>query len=108
LWTRVLRKPLGWSRSRRSPLSAAVPAVVDARFTWNLARQAAETSARYGNLDLPRKKHLAPQDGALYAFVEKVRAVLHATPARIYVAADAHYLRQPRGGITCIRTNVFQ
>jgi len=67
--------------------------VLDARWTWNLARQAQATVAQYGGKDW-RGKHLAAEDGALFGFVEKARAELPATPARIFVASEADYLRQ--------------
>jgi hypothetical protein len=67
--------------------------MLDARWTWNLARQVQTTMAQYGGKDW-RGKHLAAEDGALFGFVEKVRAELPPTPARIFVAADADYLRQ--------------
>jgi hypothetical protein len=66
--------------------------VLDARWTWNLARQVAETASRYGGKD-SRDKNLAAEDGALYAFIEKARAVLPQAPARIFVVADAPYFR---------------
>src|SRR6185369_9275194 len=50
------------------------------------------TLAQYGGKST-RDKHAAAEDGALYAFVEKARAVLPATPARIFVAADSPYFR---------------
>lgn len=92
LWTRALRRPFGWLPFAAVAALAAGTAVLDLRFTWNLARQVAETSARYRNLDL-RERHLAAEDGPLYAFVEKARALLPATPARVFVAAGAHFLR---------------
>ena len=64
----------------------------DARWTWNLARQVAETASRYGGKD-SREKNLAAEDGAVYAFIEKARAVLPQAPVRIFVVADAPYFR---------------
>ena len=92
----------GWTRLRRvSP--AALPGVIvvaflaawlvlDARYVFNLARQTADTAARYKGLDW-REKHLAAEDGELFEFVEKARAKLPAAPARVFVAAEAHYFR---------------
>ena len=91
-WTRAVR------RSLRALPFAAVAAfiagwfVLDARYMFNLSRQVADTSARYRGLAL-REKHLAAEDGALFGFIENARAVLPATPARIFVGADAHYFR---------------
>ena len=67
--------------------------VLDARWTWNLARQAQATIAQYGGKDW-RGKHLAADDGALFAFVEKARAEMPAAPARVFVASEADYFRE--------------
>jgi hypothetical protein len=67
--------------------------VLDARWTWNLARQAQATVTQYGGKDW-RSKHLAAEDGALFAFVEKARAEMPATPARVFVASEADYFRE--------------
>jgi hypothetical protein len=66
--------------------------VQDARWFANLARQTHATALRYAGLDW-REKHLAAEDGALFAFVEKVRAKLPPAPARVFVVADEHYFR---------------
>ncbi|MEO5763769.1 MAG: hypothetical protein ABIR52_00515 [Casimicrobiaceae bacterium] len=108
LWmlsTRLSRRPLAWLPFAVVAAFAAGTALLDGRFTWNLARQAAEASARYGDLDL-REKHLAAEDGALFAFVEKARERLPATPARVFVAAGAHYLRS-RAAYHLYPHNVF-
>jgi hypothetical protein len=67
--------------------------VLDARWTWNLARQARATVAQYGGKDW-HGKHLAAEDGALFEFVEKARAELPAAPARVFVASEAAYSRE--------------
>ncbi len=67
--------------------------VLDARWTWNLARQVQATFAQYGGKDW-RGKHLAAEDGALFEFVEKARAELPAAPARIFVASETDYFRE--------------
>lgn len=67
-------------------------AAVDIRWTWNVARQAAVTRARYGGMDW-YEKHLAAEDGELFAFVDRARAALPAEPARIFVAAQSPYFR---------------
>ena len=90
-------------RLRPAAFRVAIPAILagfflagwlllDARWTFNLIRQEGATGARYGGRDA-RDKHLASEDGALYAFVEKTRAVLPPTPVRIFIAADADYFR---------------
>ena len=66
--------------------------VLDARWAFNLSRLAQISGQRYAGKDW-REKHLAADDGALFAFIEKVRSVLPATPARVFVLADAHYFR---------------
>ncbi len=66
--------------------------VQDARWFANLARQTRATGERYAGLDW-RERHLAAEDGALFAFIEKVRAALPPPPARVFVVADAHYFR---------------
>jgi hypothetical protein len=67
--------------------------VLDARWTWNLARQAQATVAQYGGKDW-RGKHLAAEDGPLFEFIEKARVEMPATPARIFVASEADYFRE--------------
>ena len=66
--------------------------VLDARWVSNLSRLAQVSALRYAGKDW-RERHLAADDGALFAFIEKVRAVLPKTPARVFVIADAHYFR---------------
>jgi hypothetical protein len=66
--------------------------VSDARWTWNLARQVDATATRYAGKGT-RAKHLAALDGQLFAFVEQVRSILPAAPARVFVVADEPYLR---------------
>jgi hypothetical protein len=92
LWTRVARRTLVWLPYAVVTAIAVGWGALDLRFTWNLARQVADTAARYGDLD-GRGKHLAAEDGNLYAFIERARAALPAQPARIFVAAEAPYFR---------------
>jgi hypothetical protein len=66
--------------------------VLDARSMVNLVRQVMETASRYRGLDW-REKHVAAEDGELFAFVERARAELPAAPVRVFVAAEAHYFR---------------
>ena len=90
-------------RFRPNAFRAATPAIVaafflvgwlllDARWTWNLLRQERDTATRYAGKDV-REKHLANEDGALFAFIAKAREVLPHTPARIFIASDADYFR---------------
>jgi hypothetical protein len=66
--------------------------VLDLRWQWNLARQVAVTAQTYAGKDW-RGKHVAAEDGPLFEFIEKVRAKLPETPARVFMAAEAHYFR---------------
>jgi hypothetical protein len=66
--------------------------LLDARWTWNLVRQEDATATRFAGKDA-RGKHLANDDGPLFAFIEKARGVLPRTPVRIVIAADADYFR---------------
>ena len=68
---------------RRSAALFVIASLVARRaWTWNLARQAEQTSAKYAGKDW-HARHLAAEDGPLFAFIEKVRAKPSAhTPAR--------------------------
>ena len=87
-------------RARRTAAWPAVLALLfvatwillDAIWTWNLARQVAQTRAQFGGKDF-RERHLAAEDGPLFGFIEKVRAKLPTSPARVFVVADATYFR---------------
>lgn len=67
--------------------------MLDLRWTLNLSRQATLTHAQYGGKDL-RDKHLAADDGELYAAIEKVRESLPPAPVRLVIASEARYLRE--------------
>ena len=101
---------------RRSPRRWAFPLAVgaifvaawlvaDLRWQWNLARQVADTRSRYAGKDW-RARHLAAEDGPLFAFIEGVRAKLPAEPARVFMVAEAHYFRD-RGAYHLYPHNVF-
>ena len=64
----------------------------DVRWVVNLGRQVRATALRYAGHD-SRERHLAAEDGQLYAFIEKVRAKLPQGPARVFMVADARYFR---------------
>jgi hypothetical protein len=66
--------------------------VLDLRWTLNLARQVDATTATYAGKDW-RERHRAAEDGPLFDFIEKVRAKLPLTPARVIMVADADYFR---------------
>lgn len=71
-------------------------AVLDVRWTANLARQNVATIERYGGKDAAGRADAA-EDGDLYRFIEKVRAALPADPQRIVVLSSAHYYRGRAG-----------
>ncbi|MDR0771022.1 MAG: hypothetical protein LBE75_07460 [Burkholderiales bacterium] len=79
--------------------------VLDARWTIQLAQQASQTWHTYGGKNLTQKR-LAAEDSALFAFIEKARAELPETPARVFVMADAAYLRS-RAAYHLYPNNVF-
>jgi hypothetical protein len=77
----------------------------DARWQWNLVRQVEATHAQYAGKSWS-ERHLAAEDGPLFAFIENVRGKLPAQPARIFMAADAHYFRD-RGAYHLYPNNVY-
>ena len=78
---------------------------VDARWQWNLLRQVSVTRAQYANKSW-QERHLAAEDGPLFAFIEKARAKLPAPPARVFMVAAAHYFRD-RGAYHLYPYNVY-
>lgn len=73
-------------------LFIAATLALDARWTWNLARQFASTRAQFAGKNA-EERYRAGDDAPLFSFIEKARRVLPATPARIFVVADASYFR---------------
>lgn len=101
---------------RQPARSAAFPMVIgvifaaawimsDARWQWNLARHVAETRTRYAGKDW-HDKHLVAEDGALFSFIEHVRAKLPPPPARVFIVSAVHYLRD-RGAYHLYPYNVY-
>jgi len=78
---------------------------LDGRWEWNLARQAALTAEQYAGKSW-HERHLVAEDGAVFAFIEKVRAKLPPAPARVFMVADEHYYRD-RGAYHLYPYNVF-
>lgn len=89
--------------ARRRGRTTALPAVLamlfvvawsllDMQWVWNLTRQVAETRAQFGGKDW-REQHVAADDGPLFQFIERARGKMPATPARVFVVADANYFR---------------
>jgi len=79
--------------------------VLDVRWQWNLGRQVAVTAKTYAGRDW-REKHVAAEDGVLFAFIEKVRAKLPPPPARVFMVSDAQYFRG-RGAYHLYPYNVY-
>lgn len=105
----------GFARGRREAVSL-LPAVIailfvlawgvlDARWMLNLGRQVIKTAAQYQGKNW-RERSLAADDGPLYAFIEKARAKMPATPARVFMVADATYFRG-RGAYHLYPHNVY-
>jgi hypothetical protein len=79
--------------------------IIDARWQWNLLRQVRSTHTQYAGKSW-HQRHLAAEDGPVFAFIEKVRAKLPAPPARVFMVADAHYFRD-RGAYHLYPHNVY-
>jgi len=79
--------------------------VIDARWQWNLLRQVRVTHAQYASKSW-HDRHLAAEDGPVFAFIEKGRAKLPAPPARVFMVADEHYFRD-RGAYHLYPYNVY-
>lgn len=89
----------------RRQLRAAAPAIatsaivlalacwffLDTRWLVDLTRNADATARRYAGKDA-REKHLAADDGALFAFIDKARSMVPDN-GRVFVAADADFFR---------------
>ena len=71
-------------------------AVLDVRWTANLARQVAVTVDRYGGKSA-EERALAAEDADLVAFLDRAKALLPADPQRVVVLAEAHYFRGRAG-----------
>ena len=66
--------------------------ILDARWLANVARHTDATGQRYAGKDA-HDKHLAADDAALYAFIEKALKVMPNDRARVFVVADADFFR---------------
>ena len=66
--------------------------VLDVQWVANLARQVAETREQFGGKDW-RARHEAADDAEVFKFIDRVRAKLPPTPARVFMLADAAPLR---------------
>ncbi|HTS21516.1 MAG TPA: hypothetical protein VMN79_06845 [Casimicrobiaceae bacterium] len=92
LWRWKLRSRGAAIGSGLAVIFMAAWVLLDARWQWNLLRQADATVALYGGKSW-QERHLAAEDGALFAFISEVRAKLPPPPARVFVAADLAYFR---------------
>jgi hypothetical protein len=82
--------------------------VLDARWQWNLIRQVRATYHQYAGRSW-HDRHLAAEDSALFAFIEKARDKLPppVEPApRVFMVADLHYFRD-RGAYHLYPYNVY-
>ena len=79
--------------------------VLDLRWTSNLVRQGDATATSYAGKDW-RERHLAAEDGPLFAFIEKARAKSPGSPARVFMVADADFFRG-RGAYHLYPHNVY-
>jgi len=86
-------------------LFVAAWTLLDARWMWNLARQVRETATLYAGKDW-RERRLAAEDGPLFAFIEKARALMPSKPVRVFMFADANYFRG-RGAYHLYPHNVY-
>jgi hypothetical protein len=90
-WARRRGRTAAW------PLALAVAFVaawlaLDVQWVANLARQVAETREQFAGKDW-RAKHEAADDAEVFKFIERVRAKLPASPARVFMLSDAAPLR---------------
>lgn len=102
LWWPALRP---WLATVGAVLFLAGWLVLDLRWQWNLLQQVNITRQQYAGKSW-RERHLAAEDGPLFAFIEKVRSKLPPPPARVFMAANADYFRD-RGAYHLYPYNVF-
>jgi len=72
--------------------SLAAWLALDARWTWDLARQSKLTATKYAGKSVTQK-HEASEDGPLFDFVQDALKLMPAKPVRVFVAADVPYFR---------------
>ncbi len=102
-----------WKLGSLSPASGVGLAVIflaawiiaDTRWQWNLVRQAEVTRELYDGKTW-EERHLAAEDGGLFAFIDRVRNKLPPPPARVFMAADLPYFRA-RGAYHLYPYNVY-
>lgn len=79
--------------------------MLDGVWQWDLIRQVELTIAQYAGKSW-RERHLAAEDGPLFAFIEKVRATLPPPPARVFMIAETNFFRD-RGAYHLYPYNVY-
>lgn len=95
----------GWRPAVIGAMFLVAWLALDARWLSNLARQVGVTAELYAGKSW-RERHLAADDRAVFAFIEKVREKLPPPPARVFVVADEHYFRD-RSAYHLYPYNVF-
>lgn len=88
-------RPAAWSWGLLGALAACAAAawiVLDVRWTWNLVRQVRSDAATFASKGFDERR-AAVEDGELYAFLQKAKALMPSEPVRVFVAADSHYFR---------------
>ena len=104
-----------WLLARRKTLAHDIGVVwllvflawfaLDMRWQLDLGQKLGLTQQRYAGKSW-QEKHLAAEDGQLFDFMQQVRAKLPSTPARIFLFADAEYIRS-RGAYHLYPFNVL-
>ncbi|MFO1305796.1 MAG: hypothetical protein U1F54_18875 [Burkholderiales bacterium] len=90
-WRRARERAYAWPVALAAVFVAAWIAL-DLQWIANLVRQVGETREQFAGKDW-RGRHEAADDAEVFKFIERVRAKLPATPARVFMLADAPPLR---------------
>jgi hypothetical protein len=89
----VLARWRGWPRDGRVLWAVFVGGwlLLDLRWETNLWREAVERGRRFAG-KTTAEMHLAADDAALYALVEKIKSALPSTPSRVFLYCDNDFL----------------
>ncbi|MFO1311851.1 MAG: hypothetical protein U1F41_07245 [Burkholderiales bacterium] len=90
-WRRTRGRATAWPVMIAAVFVAAWIAL-DVQWIANLVRQVGETREQFAGKDW-RGRHEAADDAEVFKFIERVRAKLPSTPARVFMLADAAPLR---------------
>jgi hypothetical protein len=90
-WTRLRGRAVAWPVALAAVFVAAWM-VLDLQWIANLTRQVAETREQFGGKNW-HARHEAADDAEVFKFIERVRGKLPASPARVFMLADATPLR---------------